>query len=115
MYSYMGKGISLGFAKAAVPTAQPGQVLEQLRACARLFHHDAATETAYLRWTRAYLRWQHKHNKAWQLHESGAVEVNAFLAALASRQGLSPARHRQALHALLFLHRHVLGRDLLAP
>lgn len=42
----------------------------------------------------------------------GAAEVEAFLTMLASERQVSPAIHRQALNALLFLYKQVLGQDL---
>ena len=44
--------------------------------------------------------------------EMGAREVEAFLTMLATERQVSPATHRQALNALLFLYRDVLGLDL---
>ena len=44
--------------------------------------------------------------------EMGAQEVEAFLTMLATERQVSPATHRQALNALLFLYRDVLGLDL---
>lgn len=100
-----------------MPHNETRQVLEQLRERVRLFHYSAQTETSYLRWARAFLRWhqaqQQSPGQVWPLHELGTAEVNAFLATLAERPRLSPAGHRQALQALLFLFRQVWGRDLL--
>lgn len=44
--------------------------------------------------------------------ELGSAEVEAFLTMLANERRVSPATHRQALNALLFLYRQVLGMDL---
>ena len=44
--------------------------------------------------------------------EMGAQEVEAVLTMLATERQVSPATHRQALNALLFLYRDVLGLDL---
>jgi len=41
--------------------------------------------------------------------EMGAAEVEAFLSWLAAERGVAPATHLQALSALLFLYREVLG------
>jgi len=42
----------------------------------------------------------------------GAAEVEAFLSWLANRRGASASTHRQALAALVFLYKQVLGVDL---
>ena len=44
--------------------------------------------------------------------DMGGVDVEAFLTMLANERQVSPATHRQALNALLFLYREVLGLDL---
>lgn len=44
--------------------------------------------------------------------DMGQVEVEAFLTMLAHERQVSPATHRQALNALLFLYKQVLGQDL---
>ena len=111
MYRY------LGFGQVTTPHNDTRQVLEQLRERVRLLHCSAQTEASHLRWARAFLRWQraqqHAQGQAWPLHECGPMEVNAFLAVLAQRPRLSPASHRQALQALLFMFRQLWGRDLL--
>jgi integron integrase len=42
----------------------------------------------------------------------GQAEVEAFLTMLAVERQVSPATHRQALNAILFLYKEVLGQDL---
>jgi len=42
----------------------------------------------------------------------GRVEVEAFLTHLASERNVAASTHRQALSALLFLYREVLGVEL---
>jgi hypothetical protein len=42
----------------------------------------------------------------------GQAEVEGFLTMLATEKQVSPATHRQALNALLFLYRQVLGMEL---
>ena len=44
--------------------------------------------------------------------EMGAAEVQAFLSMLANERRVAAATHRQALSALLFLYREVLGVDM---
>ena len=44
--------------------------------------------------------------------EMGAVEVEAFLTMLATERHVSASTHNQALSALLFLYREVLGVNL---
>lgn len=44
--------------------------------------------------------------------DMGQAEVERFLTMLATEKQVSPATHRQALNALLFLYRQVLGLEL---
>ena len=44
--------------------------------------------------------------------ELGQVEVEAFLSMLATERRVSVSTHRQALSALLFLYKEVLGQQL---
>ena len=44
--------------------------------------------------------------------ELGQTEVEGFLTMLATEKQVAPATHRQALNALLFLYRQVLGMEL---
>jgi len=44
--------------------------------------------------------------------EMGGREVEAFLSHLANQRGASASTHKQALSALLFLYRQVLGVEL---
>ena len=73
----------------------------------RARHLSRETEAAYRHWVRRYLGFHRKdHEKAAEL--AGAA---AFLNDLVARGCVSASSHLQALSALLFLFRHVLGRD----
>jgi hypothetical protein len=97
-----------------MPTAA-AVLVERMQACSRFFRCNAATQAAHLRWAMAFLQWQQQRGDARPPSEWGRAEVNAYLNALAARQRTTAGMHRQALQALLFLFRHALGRDLLAP
>lgn len=73
----------------------------------RARHLSRETEAAYRNWVRRYLGF-HREDRARAGEPAGAV---AFLNNLVERGGLSVSSHLQALNALLFLFRHVLGRD----
>jgi integron integrase len=79
-----------------------------LRERLRYMHYSLRTEEAYVFWVRQYLRWAgHRHPRT-----MGAVEVQSFLSMLANERRVAAATHRQALSALLFLYREVLGVDM---
>src|SRR5437764_5002536 len=94
-------------ASAPVPP-RAVRLLDQVRERARYLHYSLATEKAYLYWIRFFIRWSGmKHPR-----DMGAHEVEAFLTMLATQRRVSASTHNQALSAVLFLYREVLGIDL---
>src|SRR4051812_14200683 len=84
------------------------RLLDQVRERARYLHFSLATEKAYLYWIRFFIRWSNmKHPR-----DMGAREVEGFLTMLATERRVSSSTHNQALSALLFLYREVIGIDL---
>ena len=73
----------------------------------RLRHSSPSEEEAYLPWMRRYAF----HTRRDPAHLR-AGQVSAFLTSLARRGGVSASTQNQALAALLFPYREVLGRDL---
>jgi len=62
----------------------------------------------HVHWVRRYILFHGKRHP----QELGAAEVTAFLSSLATHGGVSSSTQNQALAAILFLHRFVLGVDL---
>ena len=83
-------------------------MLEQLRSELRSRHYSRRTEQAYVLWTRRFIRFQGMRHPSLM----AAAEVNAFLTHLAVAERVSASTQNQALSALLFLYRYVIGRDL---
>jgi integron integrase len=87
---------------------QSTRLLDQVRERARYLHYSLRTEKAYVYWVRFFIRWHGlKHPR-----DMGGSEVRAFLTMLANMRQVSSSTHSQALSALLFLYREVLGIDL---
>ncbi len=99
-------------AKVAVPVLQSTRLLDQLREQVRYLHYSLKTEKAYVYWARFFIRWHGRHGAMRHPRDMGQAEVQAFLTMLANERQVSPATHRQALNALLFLYKQVLGQDL---
>jgi integron integrase len=74
----------------------------------RLKHYSLRTETAYSGWIKRYIFFHGKRHPG----EMGKDEVEAFLTSLAVDRNVSAATQNQALSALLFLYREVLGIEL---
>jgi site-specific recombinase XerD len=79
-----------------------------VRHAARLRHMSPRTEDAYVAWIRRFILFHDKRHPK----EMGALEVVAFLTDLAVRRRVEAATQNQALSALLFLYRVILGREL---
>lgn len=85
----------------------PG-LLARLRERIRYLHYSLRTEQAYVHWARAFVRYHGMRHP----RDLGRVEVERFLAHLANERHVSVSTHKQALCALLFLYREVLGQEL---
>jgi len=74
----------------------------------RTRHLALRTERTYLHWSRRYIAFHGRKRP----RDLGAPEVEQFLTHLAVHRKVSAATQNQALQALLFLYRHVLGIEL---
>jgi integron integrase len=95
-----------GRSPSRVPHKQ--RLMIRMRMELRARHYSPRTEEAYCQWVRRFVFFQGVPHPA----EMGADEVNAFLTALAVRDHVSASTQTQALSALLFLYRRVIGREL---
>ena len=92
-----------------VRTAHPKpRLLDQVRGAIRERHYSYRTEQAYVHWIKRFVFFHGKRHPA----DMGRTEVAAFLTHLAQQRNVAAATQNQALSALLFLYREVLGRKL---
>ena len=91
-----------------VPVFQSARLLDQVREQARYLHYSFRTEKAYVYWIRFFIRWHGLRHP----RDMGAAQVQSFLTMLATERHVSASTHSQALSAVLFLYREVLGVDL---
>jgi len=89
-------------------SASPPRLVDRILEAARLRRFSRRTEKAYLGWIRRFVVFHGKRHPA----ALGPEEVTAFLSHLATEGGVSASTQNQALCALLFLYREVLGVDL---
>jgi integron integrase len=94
----------------SIPPAPPGppRLLDRVRQAARLRHLSLRTETAYVGWIRRFILFHGKRHP----RDMDAPEVVAFLTHLAAERRVGATTQNQALSALLFLYRVILGREL---
>jgi integron integrase len=87
---------------------QSSTLLGRVREVIRYKHYSMRTERSYVEWVRRFVAFHGRRHP----REMGADEVRAFLGYLASDLKVAASTHQQALSALLFLYREVLGADL---
>lgn len=89
------------------PVAGP-RLLDQVRARCRVRHYSKRTEQAYVAWVRRFVLANGRRHP----RELGGREVEGFLTSLATAGKVAAGTQNQALAALLFLYREVLGVEL---
>jgi integron integrase len=81
---------------------------DRVRETIRTAGYSMRTFDAYWHWCSQFIRWAGMRHP----QDLGSTEVEQFLNWLANQRQVSQQTQRQALHALLFLYRRVLGVDL---
>jgi len=100
----------MGFAaifEFAVDSHSP-KLLDRVRVAIRTRHYSRRTEQAYVDWIRRFIVFHKKTHPS----EMGGPEILTFLSWLAVEKQVSATTQNQALSALLFLYRHVLGMEI---
>jgi hypothetical protein len=77
-----------------------------MRLALRTRHYALRTEQTYIDWIRRYILFHHKRHP----EKMGQAELESFLTYLAVDRDVSASTQNQALSAILFLYREVLGK-----
>ena len=93
---------------AVVAGDSPRRLMDQVRGCLRVKHYSLRTEQAYTAWIRRFIVATGRRHP----RELGGLEVEQFLTSLAVDGQVAAGTQNQALSALLFLYREVLGIQL---
>lgn len=88
-------------------TARP-KLMDLMHLALRSRHYSPRTEQAYGRWVKRFIYFHEKRHPA----QMAEPEINAYLTHLAVHEHVSASTQTQALSALLFLYRHVIGREV---
>ncbi len=97
-----------GSLRKSSPFCFPYSLLDQVRYVLRKKHYKKSTEETYVNWIRRFIRFHKmRHPK-----EMGVREVEQFLTYLAVQRLVSASTQNQALNALVFLYKQVLGIEL---
>lgn len=86
----------------------PERLMDAVRRVMRTRRYSLRTEQVYLGWIRRYILFSGRRHP----RELGGEEVSAFLSHLAVEGQVAASTQNQALSALLFLYREVLGLKL---
>ena len=86
----------------------PPKLLDRMSAAIYGRHYSESTDKTYRHWVKRYLAFNDMRHPA----EMGAVEINAFLTHMATDERVSASTQNQALSAILFLYRRVLGTEV---
>jgi site-specific recombinase XerD len=89
------------------PSDDSSPFLDRVRAACRRKGYTYRTEKTYLRWIIRYV----KHHGTQHPRGFGKEEVRDYLSYLATDRNVAASTQNQALNALLFLHRDVLGAE----
>jgi integron integrase len=84
------------------------ELISQMQVSLRSRHYSRHTEHTYCQWVRRFVRYHGLRHPA----EMAEPEINAFLSHLAVTEHVSASTQTQALSALLYLYRQVLGRQV---
>jgi len=84
------------------------RLLDRVHEAVRRRYYSRRTEEAYIHWIRRFIYFSGKRHP----DVLGEAEVTAFLNHLAAERQVAAATQNQALSAILFLYREVLGREL---
>jgi integron integrase len=96
-------------APVATPVATPQpELLDQMREALRSRHYSRRTEPSYCHRVKRFVLFHEVSHPS----EMAEPEINAFLTHLAVKESVSASTQNQALSALLFLYRHVIGREV---
>ena len=99
--------------KPGAPSLQSSRLLDQVRERIRYAHYSLKTDKAYHYWIRFFILWSATQPGGMRHpREMRLADVETFLSMLANARKVSASTHKQALSALLFLYREVLGIDL---
>lgn len=84
------------------------RLMDQVRAAIRTRHYSLRTEETYCHWIKRFILFHGKRHP----RDMAEPEITAFLTDLAVERRVSASTQNQALSAILFLYKQVLGMEL---
>ena len=83
------------------------KLLTQVRERIRVKHYSIRTERSYVDWVHRFILFHKKRHP----QEMGSKEIQQYLNYLAVKQNVAASTQNQALNAINFLYKEVLGID----
>lgn len=83
------------------------KLLDQLRDLIRTKHLSIRTEKTYVQWAKRFILY---HNKTHPVR-MGAEQINQYLTFLAVKKRVAASTQNQALNAIVFMYKHLLGQN----
>ena len=112
-YAYPRPASAPAFLVAEPDPKQEPKLLDLVRLACRLRHYSYRTEQTYCSWVKRFcLFHRDEHGHPRHPRDLGTEDVTAFLAYLAVERNVAAATQSQALNALVFLYKTVLGEAL---
>ena len=87
------------------------KLLDQVRDALRLKHYSARTEQTYIEWIKRYIIFHKKRHPK----DMAIPEIEAFITHLAVDRNVAVSTQNQALSAIIFLYKYILGQELEMP
>ena len=84
------------------------RLLDRMRGVLRARHYSLRTEDSYVQWAKRFILFHGKRHPS----AMGPDEINGYLTHLAVERHVSASTQSQALAAILFLYRDVLGEEV---
>ena len=82
------------------------RLIDQIRNVIRFKHYSIRTEQSYIDWIKRYIFFHNKKHP----RDLGETHINAFLTHLAINRNVASSTQNQALCAIVFLYKEVLGK-----
>ncbi len=93
---------------ATPATTQQPKLMDRVRESLRVHRYTLSTERTYCHWIKRFIIFHGKRHPS----TMGAAEIEAFLTNLATAERVTASTQNQALHAVLYLYKRVLGVEL---
>lgn len=90
------------------PATKRPKLLDRVRATLRAKHYSYRTEKSYIYWIKRFILFHKKRHPL----EMAEMEINRFLNHLAIAEKVSASTQNQALCAIIFLYKQILGKKI---